>query len=273
MTENFHLRGAIADGRASLRTLNSLTKYPEIPTYHPLGEKGRLRNEPPLDFTGIADVTEKIDGTNARIITLPDGTVVVGSREELLWARGDLVRNAQLGIVDTLLALDLPERAVKLVGDRILVIFGEVYGHGVGPAGRRYAGKTTNTGFRVFDVAYAPIEYLAWSPEEAASWRQHGGQSWFSELGVESLAADLGARRVPALGSVSGDRLPRTLSGTLTWLEGQVARSRAPLFSDEGSAQVAAEGVVIRGFDAEGRRRLAKARFEDYRRTLRSEVS
>ena|SRR5688500_17145458 len=150
MSDTFDLREWIADGRASLATLNSLTKYPSIPTYHPLGERGQLRDEDPVTFDGVVDLTEKIDGTNARIIVLPDGTTVIGSREELLHARGDLVHSSHLGIVDALARLNLVRDAhlSQASPGLIRVIYGEVYGHGVGPAGRRYAGGSGKTGFR-----------------------------------------------------------------------------------------------------------------------------
>lgn len=266
--EQFNLRDGLANGRYSLATLNSLTKYPSVPTYHPLGDKGVLQDEPPVQFHGTVDLTEKIDGTNARVIALPDGTVIVGSREELLHARGDLIHNAKLGIADTLLDLGVVEIATGLTGDSILVVYGEVYGHGIGP-GKRYCGGTTRTGFRVFDVAYVPVDHLTWEVEHAASWRQHGGQKWFSEVAIDSVARDLGVERVPGLGSVAVEKLPRGIEQTHTWLGTKVPESRAALRARSGD-RVAAEGIVLRGFDSDGGRLLAKARFEDYVRTERA---
>lgn len=266
--EVFNLRRGLADERYSLRTLNSLTKYPEIPTYHPLGARGVLRRHDTVLFTGTVDLTEKIDGTNARVIALPDGTVIVGSREELLHARGDLVWSAQLNIVDTLLDLGVVDRATQLAGDDILVAYGEVYGHGIGP-GKRYCGGTTRTGFRVFDVAVVPVDHLTWDVEHASRWRQHGGQRWLTDLAVEATARDLAVERVPVLGSLPAEKLPQLLDETYLWLEKWAGRSRAPLRARDGD-QVAAEGVVLRGFDEKGGRRLAKARFEDYIRTFKA---
>jgi hypothetical protein len=65
-----------------------MTKYPSIPTYHTLGEKGTLLEET-VSFEGEVILTEKVDGTNARIILLPDGSFILGSREELLYASLD----------------------------------------------------------------------------------------------------------------------------------------------------------------------------------------
>ena len=76
--------------KTDLQKLNSMTKYPSILTYHKLGERGRLLDEVQIPLAGLTIyATEKIDGTNSRIIICPDGTFIVGSREDLLWAQGD----------------------------------------------------------------------------------------------------------------------------------------------------------------------------------------
>jgi RNA ligase len=265
----FNLREWLGDGRASLATLNSLTKYPSIPTYHPLGDKGRLRDESPVAFTGAVEVTEKIDGTNARLIVLPDDTTIVGSREELLHARGDLIANAQLGIVDALNRLHLVSRAhLSQASDSLVrVLYGEVYGHGVGGAGKRYAGTTRLTGFRLFDVAYLPVNFLAWTPEHASTWRQHEGPRWFSPVAVTVVAETLGVERVPVLGTLPAERLPHAVEETAGWLRNTAPVSRVGLGGEE-TVGVSAEGVVLRGVDSTGRRTLAKVRFDDYSRTL-----
>lgn len=85
-----------------LKKLNSLTKYPSIPTYHALGERGKLSETIQVNFANQFIIgTEKIDGTNARIICFSDG-YVIGSREELLYAKGDLIGNPAMGIVEAL---------------------------------------------------------------------------------------------------------------------------------------------------------------------------
>ena len=112
-----------------LAKLNSATKYPSIPTYHALGEKGALLDET-VDFDGQPLIaTEKVDGINSRIILMPDGCYLIGSREELLHARGDLIHNPALGIVETL--KQTAERMVELVStpaDTITVVYLETYG-------------------------------------------------------------------------------------------------------------------------------------------------
>ncbi|MEM8781093.1 MAG: hypothetical protein AAGF26_19995, partial [Cyanobacteria bacterium P01_G01_bin.49] len=56
---------------ADLSKINSLTKYPSIITYHKLDSKNGGLLEEPLKFQGKLLATEKVDGTNARIICLP----------------------------------------------------------------------------------------------------------------------------------------------------------------------------------------------------------
>ena len=86
--------------RIDLDKLNSLTKYPSLVTYHTLGDKGALREAVQMPFAGRVLGTEKVDGTNTRLIFCPDGSAVVGSREDLLWERRDLIGNPSMGIVD-----------------------------------------------------------------------------------------------------------------------------------------------------------------------------
>lgn len=88
--------------KVDLSRINSLTKYPSIVTYHKLDPKNGGLIEERLEFKGTLVATEKIDGTNARIICLPDNTYLLGSREELLYARGDLIGNPALGIIEAL---------------------------------------------------------------------------------------------------------------------------------------------------------------------------
>jgi len=84
---------------------------------------------------------------------------------------------------------------------------------------------------------------------------------------LNAVVAALGVERVPHLGTVDASRLPRTVDDAAAWLATTANRSRAGLHGDE--RHVAPEGIVLRGLDARWARVLAKARFEDYRRTTR----
>src|ERR1700685_2974802 len=85
-----------------LGKLNSMTKYRVILTYHALGEKGVLHDAVQTPSEGRIIGTEKVDGTNARLIFCPDQSVLVGSREDLLWERRGLIGKPAMGILDAL---------------------------------------------------------------------------------------------------------------------------------------------------------------------------
>lgn len=255
-----------------LGVLNSLTKYPSIPTYHTLDRSnGDLLEETvPFDPTYVVRVTEKVDGANARIIVLPSGEWLLGSREELLTASGDVVANPKLGIVDVLRP-HAEVAAEQVTGfETIVVIYGEVFGRGVGSAARDYFLEGQGRGFRVFDVAEVPTFKLELTRAQAASWRDNGGQRFADQTALRWYASCARAALVPELallpaGEVGLSELPKSVEDTLAWLESLETRSRV---ADDG-ARGRWEGAVLRGRSPEGRRQLAKARFEDYRRTLR----
>lgn len=245
-----------------LERLNSMTKYPSIPTYHTLDPKnGRLLDEV-VDFgpdKHLVYATEKVDGTNARIILLPDGTYLLGSREELLYAQGDLIEQPQLHIVATI--KPIADRIIDLCDpDRVLVIYGEVYGAGVGSNGRQYAqGKTT--GFRVFDVAslanYRNV--LSWDRSRIAGWRDNGGQAYLSTYGRDMLARSAKLELVPHLFTKYAGEMPKTHEEAVAMLTVHSMMTKAGL-DNHG----AAEGIVLRSDD---RTKIAKIRWEDYKRT------
>lgn len=157
-----------------LQRLNSLTKYPSILTYHNLDPKnGNLLEEPRL-FQGNLIATEKVDGTNSRIICLPDGSYLLGSREELLYAKGDLIGNPALGIVDAL--KDKAEEIATLSENKIKIFFFEVYGGKITQASKQYT-VNRKVGYRLIDIGEIP-DYdalLQKSPSELSRWRDSGG--------------------------------------------------------------------------------------------------
>ena len=64
--------------RIDLGKLNSMTKYPSILTYHALGDKGALQDTVQVSFAGRVVGTEKVDGTNARLVFCPGGSASAG---------------------------------------------------------------------------------------------------------------------------------------------------------------------------------------------------
>lgn len=254
-----------------LSKLNSATKYPSIETYHVLGEKGRL-TEDLGPFAGIGDgvkvvLTEKVDGTNIRIVLLPDGDWFIGIREELIYARGDRIVPTALNSAAKV-AIPYAERAAKWQADGVQypnhaqVFFFEVYGSKIGGSAKNYT-KGTEMGARLFDLAFVPLDILDKPREEIASWRDHGGQTFAEEATILRAAEALEMGFTPRLGTVMSDSLPTSVEGMMDWLNTALPTTQVAL-SD--NALNRAEGIVLR---TEDRSVIAKARFEDYARTLK----
>src|SRR2546430_2519250 len=165
---------------ANLRAINSMTKYPSIPTYHALDPKDGSLTGTVTTFGTKVIGTEKLDGTNSRIVLLPDGSYLIGSREELLFARGDLIGNPPQGIVEAL--RPLADSLTTVDAHRIRVLYLELYGGRIGSNAKQYT-STGEIGWRLFDVAligdYA--EMLDWPSERISGWREGGGQEFVDE--------------------------------------------------------------------------------------------
>ncbi len=251
-------REIAAQGR--LDRLDSLTKYPSILTYHAMGERGRLVDGPPqVRFPRgvLVEHTEKVDGTNARVIMAPDKSGLIGSREELLYASGDLLHLPTMGIVEGLrnLRVRFPSPPAGL-----RVYAGEFYGAKVGKAAKQYT-ATGAAGFRLFDVLHFDnLEMLDHPPEAIAAWRDAGNQPFLSKNRVATIAVEAGISSVPVRLIAESDTLPESISDTYDWLC-QFRRTLAGIDCEGGES----EGVVIRTID---RKYIAKIRFEDYERSL-----
>jgi hypothetical protein len=263
---NFSLR------ETDLDVLNSVTKYPSIATYHTLNpdDPGILSEEHvvfPPDSEVIA--TEKINGANARIILTPDSQWLIGSREMLLSARGDLIANPAEGIVEAL--RDKAEAIVRqrqmgrdiIPGGDILVLYGEVYGNRI-DGWQQYTDSSRRWfGFRLFDVMVLNPEHtgvLDWPRDRIAGWRSRGGQPFLSEAARVVLARAYLVDLAPRLFTLKAKQLPETLLDTQRFMQ-QFRDTRASLDGTIGKA----EGIVLR---TPARSVIVKARFDDYRRSL-----
>jgi hypothetical protein len=205
-------------------------------------------------------VTEKIDGCNARVILLYEQyTWLIGSREELLHHRGDLLYNKSQGIVQALHIL--PQRLLDSRFAPVWVAYGEVYGGKTTAGAPNYTdGDTTKVGFRVFDVAawhdpHALFELSALDPSQIAGWRETVGLPWVQG----PIPLEL---RVP---EIVATRPPRSLSDTYAWLKEALPGSTHAALP--GAVGGRPEGVVVRSAD---RTRIAKIRFQDYERSSRT---
>jgi hypothetical protein len=256
------------DRRAiNLRALNSLTKYPSIPTYHQLDPRNGSLTDEAAPFTGQVIGTEKVDATNARIILLPpdDGGYLLGSREELLYANGDLIGNPALGIADHLRDVaDSFGTSVNPGYDDLRVFYVELYGGKIGGQAKQYSTRGS-VGYRLFDVATIErvSEKLTWSAERISRWRDGGGQAFADETDLSTFARLTGFEPAPRLFEVDAADLPTDIEQMHAFLVEKLPRTLVGL---DDSAKGGAEGIVLRTPD---RSVIAKARFQDYERTLK----
>ncbi|WP_327114675.1 RNA ligase family protein [Nocardia sp. NBC_01730] len=245
---------------ADLEAINSATKYPSIPTYHQLGDRGSL-TDAVTEFQGPVIGTEKVDGTNARVISLPDGSWLLGSREELLCAKGDLIGNPAQGIVAALREF---ANTLTPVDGVVRVFYLEVYGGKITAASKQYTGDRA-VGYRLFDMmVLRDYEAVSAMPvPEISAWRESGGQPFLAETELAAAAVRGGVELTPRLFTLDCADLPREIDTTREFLAAHLPVTRSAL--DDGAAG-RPEGIVLRTLD---RSAIAKARFEDYDRTLR----
>jgi hypothetical protein len=176
-------------------------------------DPSRLKS-PVLGTISEWDVTEKIDGTNIRVMLGEDGSVQFGGRSG----------NAQLP-ADLLMYLvrtfheDKLKAALWLNGvPTSAVLYGEGYGAGIQKGGSYRPDKS----FALFDV-------LA------------GGKWWLDRVAVEDVAAKLGIETVPYLGRMTLAQIVETVRNPFPsrigtgMAEGIVARPIEPLFDRKGS--------------------------------------
>lgn len=256
-----------------LKKLNSLTKYPSILTYHSLGEKGRLTEKLSEEngFIHEADsayVYEKVDGENARIILFRNINneidYLIGSREELLYAKGDRIGNPYGNIAEFLKPI-----VEKVQGDifskqdwALTVIYQESYG-GKTKAAKNYTENKTQ-GYRVFDVFSLnanDLEHLLSLPQEKiAEWRDHGNQPFYNEIEKTRFVQHFGLDYAPLLTTEQGTTFPRSIEDTYAFLK------NFELTKVGIDASGKSEGIIVRSSD---RKQIRKIRFEDYERTFR----
>lgn len=253
--------------------INTLTKYPSILTLHKLGKKGLLTDELNYDFSPIEALegTEKIDGTNVRIVVYGD-EVLIGSRKEILYYSGDLYWNESMGVVDSLFHLEekgeFPMR--KLLGRKELTVFyGELYGGKIGAKAKNYG--ISKVGFRLFDFCTIPdLSILNNFIDDISKWRESykdGVYSYGQSFGTrDELLSIVEDERflVPLLFDNAYNPMNMTHASVLDFLK-YVLPSTQVALTDK--ALKVPEGIVIRSKD---RTKIAKLRFSDYKKTMKN---
>ncbi len=240
--------------------INTFTKYPSILTLHKFGEKGKFTDE---FTTNILNedmfATEKIDGTNARIICF-GSEYLIGSREFILHHNEDLYfDNSQLivqGLKD--LKIKIPQT------EKLTVIYGEFYG-GKTSANSKWYGKDKN-GFKVFDIAvYDDLSILELSQESISKWREREtvegiiyGQKFLKYYDMKNQFNQF--EYVPNIPFELNDF---SHISVLQSLNSFIPNTTVSL---SNIATKKAEGLILRN---ENRSKIVKLRFEDYVRAVR----
>lgn len=254
------------------KKLNSMTKYPSILTYHRLGERGQLMEEL-AESQGFADAEavylyEKVDGENARMVFFREGNgevdYVIGSREELLYAKGDRIGNPYGFIAEFL--KPLAERLCHTIATEedwaLTVIYQESYG-GRTKAAKNYT-STKTQGSAVFDLFSLNKpeweQLMAMPQEQIAEWREQGNQPFYTEEEKQAALQELKLEAAPMLDQLPGNEFPLTLHEAYALLE-PYAQTRAGI-----DASGRAEGIIARTAD---RKLIRKLRAQDYERTFR----
>lgn len=240
--------------------INTLTKYPSILTLHKLGDKGKLQTDltTPIEFETMY-ATEKIDGTNARIICY--GTeYLIGAREFILHHSDDLYFDNAQEIVSGLktLKVQIPQT------EKLTVIYGEFYGGKTSANSKQY-GKEIN-GFRVFDIAvYEDSSILDEDLSAISRWREKEtengiiyGQNFLTR--EDMLRQFSSFEYVPLVEFRLENFEHKTVLDSLNKF---IPKTNVALTQ---TALNRPEGVILRNKD---RSKIVKVRFEDYERTLK----
>lgn len=267
---------SITESTEMFKKFNSMTKYPSILTYHSLGDRGSLVDSL-VEEKSFSDekvfITEKVDGTNSRLILFTDrsGYIIdylIGSREDILYAMGDRIINPSQGIVVQLkkVADMLITNNVSLFKDSVICLYGETFGGNIN--GFKQYTSRSEFSIRFFDMWHMPLNdvfdniLLSLSVEEISSWRKNDGQPFVSVDELRSFCSRFNLNMVPYISIVNGLSIPNSLQGTWNWMQ-QFKNSVATL--DEKAVGFS-EGVVLR---TNTRSLIRKLRFEDYAKTKR----
>jgi hypothetical protein len=246
--------------------LNTLTKYLSILTYHELGDNGVLNDifseNCIFPDKEICIISEKIDGTNTRIISYNDD-FIIGSREQLLYAKNDRFADPAQNIVKAV--KDIAYKINNYLGkdNMFHVVFGETYGGAVTSGSKNYTTDKT-LGFRVFDkLSFTDSELMELMKKDIrmiSEEREKLCYQFYEISKLKEFCQSVNIMTVEYIDHIIGSKMPRSLKETFDWL--QQYRKSVSGINNNGNS----EGVVVRTQD---RKIIRKLRFEDYERTRR----
>ena len=169
--------------------------------------------QPVLATISKWEVTEKINGTNIRVMLSEEGTITFGGRTQAAQIPADLIKY----LISTFPAEKLKE-VLWRDGPVPVILFGEGYGPGIQKGGGLYR---QDKALIMFDVLV-------------------GGRWWLERTDVNEIASKLGIEGVPFLGTWTLDEIvakvrspfPSKLGTAIA--EGIVARPIQTLFDRRG---------------------------------------
>jgi hypothetical protein len=187
---------------------------------------------PVISTISVWDVTEKIDGTNVRVMMDGEGNVTFGGRTDRAQMPVDLMQYLTRTFTPEKMktAFQIEDQPLSSV-----VLYGEGYGAGIQKGGYYRADKA----FRLFDVLV-------------------GGKWWLDWANTCDVASKLGIATVPYLGRWT---LPEIVNGVRNGVTSVVA-------NEENGKDAVAEGIVARPietlFDKKGNRLIIKLKTKDF---------
>ena len=248
-----------------LKRINSATKYPSIDTYHAMDSNGVLTDETRVDFgeCSVLHVHEKVDGVNSRIIFLPGGEFIIGSRNEFLHFSDDVIYNPASGIVEALkpFARHMSEK-IHVDENNIIVLYMEVYGKCATPAWKQYSDDANFVGHVLIDMKVIELVDVLMNIDSdvLSSMRENGKiPGWKSSLSIDDFCLAGHVERAPWTAKI--DSLPTTHEGCLRFLHEMVPNT---MVGEKENGK--SEGVIVRDI---GRNNIAKLRFKDYERAVK----
>ena len=231
---------------ADLGRLHARTAYPLIPSYHPPDPDDGTLGPPMTKPVGDVIATELIDGITARVAVFADGSYLIGNPQRWLYASGDVIGDAAMGMVKAVRPLaDRLSAAASVEPDTVLVIYGELFG-GKTPAAARYTSRK-EVGYRTTDVARVALN-------------EDADMSFLPEKELQAFAAEHALPLAPRVARFPARDLPNKPDGVLTLLEEVLPSSRCRLDADVDGDPA---GLIVRSPD---RSWIASLRFDDYRR-------